>query len=1017
MLEFRVLGPVDVRVAGQPLDLGTAKQRIVLAALVVDAGRPVTPETLIDRAWGEAPPTSARGTLHAHVSRIRRLLAQANGGAVPIVRRAHGYVLDANPETVDYHRFRRLVDNAGRPDASDEDATKALQDALALWRGAALAGLPGDWAAAFRQTLHHQHLDVTVRWARAQLRSGRAEAVLQPLRELLTEDPTAEPVASVLMVGLHRAGRTAEALSCFETMRRRLREHLGTDPGRELASVHEAVLRGERPLSPGGGARHVKAPAVMSHPRPAMLPPAVRHFTGRTREVATLDAMVAGGSEDGMSSVAVPVLAIVGPAGVGKTALAVEWAHRAADRYPDGALFLDLRGFSASPPVQPVEALTTLLVAMGDAPSALPTDVEQAVARYRSSMAGRRMLVVLDNARDAAQVRPLLPADPACVVVVTSRHRVTGLVAHAAAQRLALEPMPSASALDLLGRILPPSWVSSDRDAAVTLAAACGYLPLALCVAAANIAERPDQPFSEQVAHLLSMPRLSALQIEDDDVPGPRAAFDASYTTLDDVQQRTFRRLGLLPGPDADVATVAALTRSAPAVVETCLERLVALHLVQRTGAGRFSLHDLLREYAGERVRAEDADQYIDLTTHLMDFYLGRAECAGRLVYPHAAMLDIDPPPEVDDPFQSHPAAADWLDRELPNLLAAVPMADRAGHRAAWLLPHALRGHFWKTRNSVDWLTPLQIAVRSADATGGPQAGAASRIGLGHAHFARGHNEAARQHYEDAVHLAKRAGWRRGEAAALGNLGNALGELGRLVAALDIFRELLELYRAEADRIGEGLALGSLGAVHLYSGNHDEAVDHLSRGRAVQAEVGAKPCELIALLHLVEAELERGRLDVAEELAHDCLALARRLERTDIEVSALTHLSAADAQRGRTDSALDRAQRARELLGPAADPSIEALVLVGLGSARLMAGDGRGALRDHDRAVEVYGGSGYVGVQALLARATTHRALGEESAARADATRAVTRAEAMGYGGLGRRAREFLGVDPTLGSR
>jgi DNA-binding SARP family transcriptional activator len=415
-VDLRLLGPVEIHAGGVPLDLGVPQRRTMLAALAVDVGRVVLRQTLIDRVWGDAVPARVESAVYVHVTHLRRLLAGVNAAEdrpvpVSLDRLAGGYLLRVEPDEVDLYRFRRLVIEAHDPAAADDQRAKLLRRALALWRGESLGGLSGSWAARVREAWRQEYVDAAAALADIEVRADRADAVVGPLRELSAEYPLAEPLAAVLMRALHATGHSADALAHFAAVRRRLVEELGTDPSSELQAVHQAILRGDLDIRPGRATARRATRAGTPISVPAQLPTQVAGFAGRGEQLARLDKLLANASTQ--APAAVVISAVSGTAGVGKTALAVHWAHRVADRFPDGQLYVNLRGFDpASPPMTAGQAVRGFLDALGVPPERIPADLDAQAGLYRSLLADRRILVVLDNAREAEQVRPLLPGTP-----------------------------------------------------------------------------------------------------------------------------------------------------------------------------------------------------------------------------------------------------------------------------------------------------------------------------------------------------------------------------------------------------------------------------------------------------------------------------------------------------------------------------------------------------------------------------------------------------------------------------
>jgi DNA-binding SARP family transcriptional activator len=572
-MDFQVLGPLEVRAGGLAVHAGPPQQCTVLAALVVDAGRLVPVQVLMDRVWGSRPPPNARRTLHTHLTRVRRLLERGgavDGHRVPLVRRTGGYVLEVDHDRVDLHRFRLGLDRARDLRCTDAQRVALLREALDLWRGDPLAGLAGEWAARTRERWRRQRLDATVDWATARMRVGSPNVVIEPLTDLLGEHPLDEPLAAALMRALHAVGRDADALDCYTAMRQRLVGDLGIDAGGALQDLHRAILRGT--LEPVWPAPAPAAPAPAARRAadvvPAELPLAVPGFAGRTRELARLDALFSG---TGQSPGAVVIAVLSGAAGVGKTALATHWARRVATRFPDGQLYVDLRG-----------------------------DLDAQLDLYRSQLVNRRVLVVLDNARDTDQVRPLLPDTPGCAVVVTSRNELTGLVVGEGAHPVIVDLLPVAEAHELLARRLGPGRVAAEPEAAGRIITRCAGLPLALAIVAARAATRPGS-------------RLHALAGEICDVDGGpdapaggeaasdlRAVFSWRYRSLSAEAARLFGLLGTHPGPAVGAPVAASLAGVPVHRVRPLLAELVQAHLVTEHVPGRYTVHDLLRAYAAE---------------------------------------------------------------------------------------------------------------------------------------------------------------------------------------------------------------------------------------------------------------------------------------------------------------------------------------------------------------------------------------------------------------------------------
>ncbi|MFB9332147.1 AfsR/SARP family transcriptional regulator, partial [Actinoplanes octamycinicus] len=539
MARFRLLGPVRYRTAAGWSGVRAAQPRAVLALLLVEAGRTVSVDRLVDELWGDRPPRTARNTVQGYVMRLRR----AVGG--PLLTRERGYELVIGDDDLDSAVFERLT--AGSRTRAAPEALAEVERALTLWDGPALADVPPTpTVTAEAARLEQRRLAALEHRCRLQLRLGQHAEIVHDLASLVAEHPLREELRAGLMLALYRSGRRADALASYRQCHELMTAELGIEPGPDLRELHRAILADDPGLRSAEGAA---AAAV-----PAQLPAAVPGFTGRRDHLRRLDSLLgAPGAEPG----AVAVVAVTGPPGVGKTALVTHWAHRVRDRFPDGQLHLDLRGYASDPPGRPIDALTQFLIALGTPADQVPTDVDAAARLYRSRLAGRRVLVVLDNANHPDQVRPLLPGDPGCVVLVTSRDQLTGLVARDGALGHRLGVLAADEARTLLEGLLGPA-----RDAEARhldrLAELCGGLPLALRIAAANLTGNPHRPITAYLDRLAE-DRLAHLAVDGDPQTTVRAAFDLSYAALTPAARRLFRLLGLVPGPDIDAGAAAAL--------------------------------------------------------------------------------------------------------------------------------------------------------------------------------------------------------------------------------------------------------------------------------------------------------------------------------------------------------------------------------------------------------------------------------------------------------------------------
>ncbi|TCO60718.1 AfsR/SARP family transcriptional regulator [Actinocrispum wychmicini] len=614
-MEFQLLGPVEARGERGPVPLGGALSRSILAALLLQPNRAVPTKQLVDAAWGENPPAGARTLVQNRVSMLRRALREPRADGGLIATTGSGYLIHVEPEQLDVEQFTHRVARAGHLAESGERAAAVteLVGALTLWQGTALDGLTTPYLKAAAQRLEEQRLRAWERRIRLDISLGRHADLVAELTGLADTYSYHESFHALLMLVLYWTGRHADALAAYRRARATLSGQLGLEPSALLQHMHDAILRADTwvvqtiaeqlgcaPASAGmadPSRRITRLELDSGAPVPRTLPADDAAFAGRAEELAKLD-------ETLTSSTPATIWTITGMAGVGKSALAVHWAHRVADWFPDGQLYLDLGGH-AGRQLTPAEALDALLGALGSRPDRLPAAVEDLATHYRSAVAGRRLLVLLDNACSCDQIRQLLPGGPECVVLITSRDRLSPLVAREGAHRLSLELFRSEEAYALLARMLGEERVRAEPVAAHDLARACAYLPLALRIAATQLVDRPHRRIADQVARLANGNRLNALAIDGDGDVAVRSAFDLSYGSVPPDAQRLFRRLGQVPDPDLTAPVAAEIAGVAVPEAERLLDRLAAENLIYERDSGRYQLHELVRSYARERALGE----------------------------------------------------------------------------------------------------------------------------------------------------------------------------------------------------------------------------------------------------------------------------------------------------------------------------------------------------------------------------------------------------------------------------
>jgi len=888
---FSLLGTVEAAVGGQSVELGPPKRRCVLALLLLDLGQVVAVDRLIDVLWPDSPPPGARRVVLVHVSRLRTALASAGADrhGVRIVTTGTGYALHAAPETVDANRFHALCDQARGQDA--EKRLRLLDQALGLWRGPALTGaMPPDARAALAHGLEEARTVAREDRIDALLTLGLHQAVLAEVTDLVHGYPLRERPVGQLMLAEYRAGRTADALNTYHVFRKRLAEELGLDPGARLRDLEAAILQQDPGLE-STTAPPAAGPVVPVASTPAQLPPAVPAFAGREAESAALTRAV------DEAPGATVVCVISGTAGVGKTALAVHWAHRMTDRFPDGQMYVNLRGFDPGGQVMdPADALSGLLDALGVPAQRVPPGIDAQAALFRSLVAGRRFLLVLDNARDAEQVRPLLPGSPTAAVVVTSRHQLTQLVVDGA-YAVPLPVMSAAESRDLLARRLGRDRTGAEPAAVDAIVAACARLPLALCVVAARAAAHPTFPLEAIAAELGDARNRLAALTTGDPTRDIRAVLSWSCHELSPAALRVFRLLGTHPGPDVSIAAAASLTGSPRDRLREPLDELARANLITEQTPGRYAFHDLLRAYAADLPDGgDDREVAVD---RMLDHYTYTALDGSRLLDP-TREPSLFPPGELLpgttlETFDGPDDALGWFNAEHHVLMAVLRVvADRGAHIRASQLMSGLstflnrRGH-WSDlatagrvalaaaihlddplaearahrvlarartllqadpAETVDHLDrALALYAEVGDSTG---KAATHRI-LGYVYEQQGHFDKALLHSRQALALYEAAQDANGQAMALNTVGWYLVHLGRTGSAIDYCERAVRLHQQTRDRGGEGCAWDSLGYAHHDLGDHSAAVECFQRALGLFREVGDRYEESVALTHLGDA--------------------------------------------------------------------------------------------------------------------------------------------------------------------
>jgi DNA-binding SARP family transcriptional activator len=877
-IDLGLLGPTALTVSGRDVPVPAGRQQVALAALALEAGHPVSTSSLVDYLWGEQPPAQVRQSLHTTMARVRKLV-----GVDAVVARGGGYALDLPEEAIDVHRFRRRV-AAARTAVDPDEEQRALSEALELWRGQPLEGVESDALCGQHvYPLTEEWFAATERLVELRLQAGDAAETVGELRGLIARHPLRESLWRMLMLALAASGRQADALAAYQEIREALRDQLGVDPGPDLMATHAAVLEGTNVVP---RAREPSSPAPP--PVPRQVPAAPRVFAGRNDELAALDGLAdAWAADDGRTTVAV----LDGAGGMGKTALALHWAHREASRFPDGQLYLNLRGFGPGEPVDPSWAagalLSTLRVADGD----IPATLEARTAMLRTSLAGKRALVVLDNARDAEHVRPLLPGSDV-FVVVTSRNQLRGLVSREGAQRVTLSPLSATASQALLTAIAG----ATPSEAIDELAQLCGRVPLALAVAAERLARAADPDPTDLLVDLRDeQGRLDVLSGGDDLTIDLRSVLSWSYRTVGEDAARVFRLLALAPGPDISAPAAAALSGLSEGAVRRLLDQLCAAHLLEERPGRRYEQHDIIRSYAAELARSHGDAERVKRVLH---WYTAGAANATIAMGAHQE-LTVDEHPELAPlSFDDRRSALDWMDDERPNLVDAVWLAARVGlDRCAWQVAASLNRYF-NLRRPWDHRIPM---------------------------------------LECGLACARRAGDRFGEAILLSCLTDAHYYLGEHARSVELSRQALSIYEELDDHVGQLGMHTNIGMTLTTSGETEAALEHHRKAAEASEAIDDLSIRALAVANLAGGYLAAQRYAESIEAAEEAIVAARVTEDTFVEIDAVETLGQAELGLGSHTEAIAHFQRALEGYRTLDHPN-EAAALHHLGQAHLAAG-------------------------------------------------------------------------------
>jgi DNA-binding SARP family transcriptional activator/tetratricopeptide (TPR) repeat protein/DNA-binding XRE family transcriptional regulator len=910
-LRIQILGPLSVHRGPAHVPVGRGSRRAVLARLALSANTTVPVADLVDLLWDTQPPPAPAHAVQTYLSRLRSALQPAGAGRAGIVSRTPGgYQLNLTDDQLDLTDFRRRVREARTVEPAR--ALDLVETALALWRGSPLADIPQLRDHPLVTAVVEERIAVTLRYADLALAAGQADRCLPRVRELAAASPLHEPLHARLIAVLAASNLQAAALAAYTDIRRRLVEDLGIEPGPELVEAHRRVLRREPARPVPGTPPGAPPPSAHEHHRPAQLPADIHRFTGRVAALSQLDGILSAHHH----APAVVITAVSGTAGVGKTALAVHWAHRVRHRFPDGQLYVNLRGFHPTGAAMTAnEALHGFLIALGMPPPRIPADLDAQSALYRTLLADRRLLVLLDNACDADQVRPLLPGAPGCLVLITSRSGLTGLVAAEAAQPLPLDLLTLDEARDLLAQRLGTDRTAIEPDAVDEIVERCARLPLALAIAAARAATRPNAPLAELAADLGdSRGRLDALTTGD---PGTdvRAVFACSYRRLGPAAARLFRLLGIFPGTEASVLAVASLAALEPGGAQAALVELAQAHLITEIAPGRYGMHDLLRAYAGERSRTDG--ELREAARRLLDHYLHSALAAAQILSAQRRPPTVAPPDPsaLVVPLADEPQALAFLATEQRTLLALFAFAERHacdGHAPplAWALTDFLqRRGLWS-----DQVTVHTAALEAARRTDDQAAQAQTHRHLSRAYIMLERLDEAGAHLHSALRLAELIDDVDGQAHTHLNMANLQERTERYAEALSHALEGLRLFTASHNRAGRARALNMVGWFHGRLGRFDEALVHCQEALSLLGEIGDREGQVFTWDSMGFIHHHGGRYAEAEDCYGHALQLTKEIDGLYAESIVLHHLGDTHAAVGDPAAAAHAFRRSWRIL-------------------------------------------------------------------------------------------------------
>lgn len=900
-----LLGALELRVDDRIVVITRPRLRALLCALALRAGQSVAVSVLVEDVWGEKLPGRPVAALHTLVNLLRGFV-----GADVVRTTADGYRLDVSPDAVDVLRFQRLLDSA--PDDDPVVARQVLVAALGLWRGSGVsADLPEHVPHDVAERLVERYLSAVERQVDIDLQLGRHAELVGELRMLTARFELRESLWARLILALQGAGRHAEALEAYQDLRELLAGTLGASPSTDLRGLHAQLLASDDD----------DLPAVGWPAAPRQLPPDIAGFTGRAAEVVVLDKEF-----DQHGPVRPPLVMVLhGPGGAGKTALGLHWAHRVGDRFLAGQVYLDMRGYGPGEPVDPVRALEVMLRAVGVHAAQIPDSVEERTALWRTTSYGRRMLVFLDNVRDAEQVRPLLPGSGEVVVLVTSRNDLRGLSVTAGARRFDVGELSCADAIAVVESVIGAERCAAEPVALTQLIEVCGRLPLALVIAAEQAARYPDVPIADLVADLRADGgRLDLLADPGDAAADIRKVFSWSYRALTADVARAFRLLGLHPTPELTVDVAAALLGLSPQHASSVLSVLASVHLLEEAQHGSFHFHDLLQVYAVERASAEAPPEEVSAArARILDWYLYTVRRARIAAF---GELPLEMPERVADDrvipaFPDFATAMAWYQRNRGTLLAVMDYADEHGFdRHGWQLALLLRLFHETQRHLPDAMRASKIALRCAERSAIDAAITCATYMRGAAYNMVGQSSTARRWLHDALELSEHGGNLVMIAFIEFALGMAHQRAGQLDAALRQMERAVQVATRSGARAVLARTLLNLGAIQGMLGKLDQALDNTHRAYQLYREMNSVYFTAFARGNMAEAALDVGRLDDALIYADEALALLGQIEDQVSMPETLIVKGRILNQLGRTCAARETWQRALRILASMNNP-------------------------------------------------------------------------------------------------